>query len=113
MKIKVVTLHLPGTAPHILTADERAALGLHGPGSSLAIKRTHPLLGQLLGTSISIEVVASAPGTYLIVGPENAADYGFAVNESAAADFQRLTGVELDEPLVGPLLVIEAWLPAY
>ncbi|WP_223654345.1 hypothetical protein [Hymenobacter psoromatis] len=106
------TLHLPSTAPRPLTATELAALSPHQtPGQHLAlgVSPADAVLAELLGTSIPGETLASGPA-YLIIVPENAAEYGFAPTPSATADFARLTGMEPDEdePLVGPLLFIEA-----
>jgi hypothetical protein len=106
------TLHLPGIAPRPLTATELAALALHqGPNQhlTLGVPPSDSILAKLLGTAISCEVLASGPA-YLIVVPTNAADYSFAPVPSANADFERLTGVQVEEeePLVGPLLIIEA-----
>ncbi|WP_201979290.1 hypothetical protein [Hymenobacter rubidus] len=104
------TLHLPGTAPRLLTATELAALGIHQSpsGPTLDFAAAEPVLRTLLGTAVPVETLASGPG-YLIVVPENAADYDFGVTPSASADVKRLTGVAIDEedPLTGPLLVIE------
>jgi hypothetical protein len=106
------TLHLPDAPPRSLTTAELAALAPHQtPGQNLAlgVSPADPVLAQLLGTAIPSEVLASGPA-YLIVAPTNAADYDFAPTPSAAADFARLTGMEFDEdePLIGPLLLIEA-----
>jgi len=98
------TLHLPSAAPRILTADELAALNL----DRALQPQNELLLQQLLGTAIPAETLAFEFGRYAIIAPENAADYDFGPTPSAEADFARLNGMELDEPLVGPLLIIEA-----
>jgi hypothetical protein len=61
-----------------------------------------------LDTAIPAETLANGPN-YLILAPQNATDYDFGPTPSANADFERLTGVEPDEdePLSGPLLIIE------
>ncbi|GEM_PF-2856554 len=102
----LATLHLHGTTSRPLTAAELTALNL---GRSLQ-PQNGALLRELLGTEVPDEVLASEANRYAIIGAENAADYDFAPNESATADFARLTGIEPDEdePLVGPLLIIEA-----
>jgi hypothetical protein len=104
----IATLHLPGATPRTLSADELASLQAR-QGSEVTIDFAAPDLSRLLGTAIPGEALASGPA-YLIVGAENAADYGFAATPSATADFARLTGLtpDEDEPLVGPLLIIEA-----
>jgi hypothetical protein len=98
------TLHLPDATPRLLTNAELTSLNM---GESL-----HPQhaasLRELLGTAIPAELLASEPGRYAIIVPENAADYDFGPTPSAEADFMRLTGAELDEPLTGPILIIEA-----
>ena len=99
----IATLHLPGAAPRPLTEAELTSLNL---GLSLQPQNS-ALLQELLGTAIPSEVLASEAG-YAIIGAENAADYDFAPTPSATADFARLTGLTPDEPLVGPLLIIEA-----
>ncbi len=99
----IATLHLPAAAPRTLTAAEVADLNL---GRSLQ-PQNGGLLRELLGTSIPGELLASEADRYTVIGAENAADYDFAANESGSAEFARLAGVELDEPLVGPLLIIE------
>lgn len=105
------TLHLPSVAPRPLTATELAALRPHQStdGLTLDFAAVAPTLSGLLGTAIPGDVLACGPD-YLIVGVENAADYDFAATASATADFARLTGLtpDDDEPLVGPLLIIEA-----
>jgi hypothetical protein len=105
------TLHLPNAAPRLLTASELAALAPHQGNSGLTLdfEATAPALRELLGTSVPGEVLGCGP-EYFIVSVENAADLGFGATLSATTDFERLTGVELeeDEPLVGPLLIIEA-----
>jgi hypothetical protein len=100
------TLHLPGATPRTLTADELAALNL---GPSLQ-PQNGPLLRELLGTEVPDELLASEANRYAIIGAENATDYDFGPTPSATADFERLTGLtpDEDEPLVGPLLIIEA-----
>jgi len=100
------TLHLPGAAPRPLTEAELTGLNL---GQSLQ-PQNGAALRELLGTAIPGEVLAGEPGRYAIIGAENAADYDFGPTPSATADFERLTGLEVDEdePLIGPLLVIEA-----
>lgn len=104
----IATLHLPGAAPRPLTATELTSLQAR-QGSEVTIDMAAPALGRLLGTAVPGEVLASSPA-YLIVGAENAADYDFGPTPSATADFARLTGLtpDEDEPLVGPLLIIEA-----
>lgn len=97
------TLHLPSAAPRTLTEAELTGLNL---GRSLQPQNS-TALGELLGTAIPGELLASE-ASYAIIGAENAADYDFAANESGSAEFVRLTGEELDESLVGPLLIIEA-----
>jgi len=101
----IATLHLPGAAPRTLTATELDALNL---GRSLQ-PQNGALLQELLGTAVPSEVLASE-ASYAIIGAENAADYDFGPTPSATADFARLTGLtpDEDEPLVGPLLIIEA-----
>jgi hypothetical protein len=100
----IATLHLPGATPRTLSADELTALNV---GRSLQPQNSGTL-GELLGTAIPGELLASEPNSYAVIGAENAADYDFATNESGSAAFERLTEMELDEPLVGPLLIIEA-----
>ncbi len=99
----IATLHLPGAAPRPLTETELASLNI---GLSLQPQNS-AALREVLGTAVPSEVLVSE-ASYAIIGAENAADYGFAATESGAAEFARLTGEELDEPLVGPLLIIEA-----
>jgi hypothetical protein len=101
----IATLHLPGVSPRVLTATELTALNL----SQSLQPRNEELLRGLLGTAIPGEVLASGPN-YFVVSVENAADYDFEPTPSATRDFERLTGVavEEDEPLLGPLLIIEA-----
>ncbi|MDO7853181.1 hypothetical protein [Hymenobacter convexus] len=105
------TLHLPGAAPRLLTGSELATLGIHAGagGPALDFVAAAPALRALLGTAIPVETFAGGPG-YLILVPENAADYDFGLTPSASADVERLTGVAIDEedPLTGPLLIIEA-----
>jgi hypothetical protein len=107
------TLHLPGATPRLLTADELAALNPNLAFEQLTIDfedgTVAVALRELLGTAIHGEVLAAGPA-YLVVSVENAADYGFNPTPSATADIERLIGMELDEddPLVGPLLIIEA-----
>lgn len=105
------TLHLPSAAPRPLTAAELAALAPRQASGHLTLDFAvaAPTLAELLGTNVSSEVLASGPG-YLVVVAENAADFGFSPTLSATTDFERLTGMELeeDEPLVGPLLIFEA-----
>lgn len=104
-------LHMPGTAPRPLISDEVALLSPHVAHGQLTIDfaASAPSLRELLGTAIPSEVLACGLN-YLIVVPENAADYNFAPTPSAVTDFKRLTGVEPydDEPLMGPILIIEA-----
>jgi hypothetical protein len=82
-----------------------------GPSGHLAlgVSPSAPVLAELLGTAVPGELLASGPA-YLVVSVENAADYDFGPTPSATADFARLTGLtpDEDEPLVGPLLIIEA-----
>jgi hypothetical protein len=105
------TLHLPGAAPRPLTATELAALNPHqgSDGLTLDFMGVAPVLRGLLGTDVPGEVLANGL-EYLVVSVENASDYGFSPTPSANADVERLIGMELDEddPLVGPLLIIEA-----
>ena len=105
------TLHLPSAAPRLLTAAELVALSPHqgSNGLTLDFMEVAPVLRELLGTAIPGEVLANGL-EYLVVAPENAADCGFGPTLSATTDFERLTGMALeeDEPLVGPLLIIEA-----
>ncbi len=105
------TLHLPSAAPRLLTAAELAVLNPHqgSNGLTLDFMDVAPALRGLLGTEIPGEALASSLD-YLVVSVENAADFGFGPTLSATTDFERLTGMELeeDEPLVGPLLIIEA-----
>lgn len=104
------TLHLPGAAPRPLTGSELATLGLQPGigGPTLDYVAAAPVLSELLGTAIPVETFAGGPG-YLILVPENAADYDFGPTPSASAEVERLTGVAIDEedPLNGPLLIIE------
>jgi hypothetical protein len=104
------TLYLPGATPRPLTAAELAALNPHVVSGQLSVnfEATAATLRELLGTDIPGEVIACGP-KYLVLGPENAADYGFAATPNATSDFTRLAGVETDdEPLVGPMVIIEA-----
>lgn len=106
------TLHLPGAAPRPLATDELIALAIREGVRNhliLGVSPEAPALRALLGTDIPAEVLASGSG-YLVVSVENAADYGFGPTPSAEATFASLTGWETDEdePLVGPLLIIEA-----
>lgn len=107
----LATLHLPNAAPRILTIDELTALAPHQGSSGLTLNFADIVLElrTLLGTDVPGEVLANSLG-YLIVSVENAADYNFGPTLSATTDFERLTGIALeeDEPLVGPLLIIEA-----
>ena len=107
----IATLHLPGAAPRLLTAAEMETFRIRPSESGLLFdfEAAAPALRQLWGTEIPGELIASG-GDSLIIGVENAADYGFAATPSASADFERLSGMapEEDEPLVGPLLIIEA-----
>ena len=98
------TLHLPGATPRFLTEAELTSLHI---GPSLQ-PQNGPALRELLGTDIPVEPLANEEGRYAIVVPENAADYDFGRTPSAENDFLRLTGIGLEEPLVGPVLVIEA-----
>jgi len=100
------TLHLPGATPRLLTEAELTSLQV----SPSLQPQNGSALRELLGTAIPAEPLAIEEGRYAIIVPENAADYDFGPTPSATADFERLTGMELeeDEPLVGPLLIIEA-----
>lgn len=104
-------LHLPGSAPRPLTTDELTAIAPHqdlGQYLALGVLPTDSILAELLGTSIPCETLAGGPD-YLIVAPENAADYNFAPTPSAMVDFIRLTGMQIDDDeLVGPMLIIES-----
>jgi hypothetical protein len=105
------TLHLPGATPRPLTAAELATLNPRQGSNWLTLDFMDAALAlrELLGTGVPGEVLANGLG-YLVVSIENAADFGFGPTLSATTDFERLTGMELeeDEPLVGPLLIIEA-----
>jgi hypothetical protein len=107
----IATLHLPDAASRPLTAAELSALHPKQGVEVLTIdfEVAAPALRELLGTAVPGEVLANSPD-YLIVAVANAADYDFAPTPSAEADFTRLTGIEpdKDEPLLGPLLIIEA-----
>ena len=105
----LATLHLPATAPRVLTAPEVAALHVHfAPSQHLTVTDGAPAVRQLLGTAHDFEVMASGPA-YLVLVVENAADLELEVNTSATDEVVRLTGVDFDEePLLGPVLVIEA-----
>lgn len=106
------TLYLPSAAPRPLTIAELAALAPYQSSSqhmALGVQSIDSGLAELLGTVIPYEVLASGPN-YLVIAPANAADYDFGPTPSATVDFERLTGLALeeDEPLVGPLLILEA-----
>ena len=107
----LATLHLPGTAPRLLTAAELVALNPHVASGRLGLnfKAAAPALQELLGTAILGETLANGL-SYLTVCVEHAADYEFSATPSATADFERLTGLRMeeDEPLLDPLLIIEA-----
>ncbi len=107
----IATLYLPGAMPRPLTADELVAIAPYqnlGQHLAIGVLPTDVVLAKLLGTSIPCETLASGPN-YLVVAPENAADYNFAATPSATADFIRLTGMQLDDDeLVGPMLIIQA-----
>lgn len=104
----LATLYLPAAAPRSLTAAELTALNVHfGPSQHLIVTDGAPAVRELLGTALDYDVLANGPA-YLVLVVENAADLELPVNLGATAEAARLTDVDFDdEPLVGPVLVIE------
>ncbi|MGI4865853.1 MAG: hypothetical protein ACRYFZ_18155 [Janthinobacterium lividum] len=100
------TLHLPSALPRPLTAPELASLEVHHGPQFLQITDGEPALRQLLGAAH--DTIGSGV-QLLIVGVEHAADLDLPVNVSATSAVSKLLGIGFeDEPLVGPVLIIEA-----
>ena len=103
-----VILYLPTGVAQELTEAEvfelnilaRPLMGLYSLGA--AINKVMPVL-----KAHDVDTLAQA-SNYAAYGVSDAADFELPVNKQATARVQELTGRRLEEPLCGPILVIEA-----